>query len=357
MKKFLAVLLCLCMVFALCACGKTADTSTAPTDEVPAENTPTESGSGKEFTPQTVKLAHVAGEESALNQALLEFAKLVNERTNGDISVEVFAGGMLGNETELKEMVSMGTIEMTSMGWALMTNKLPYSISYFGYYQMLDREEMNAFYDSDTAQLFYDAYEAATGVRVIGHSFYQAERNLMATKPIEKLEDLKNFKIRVPAGVAVDLDAWASWSCNPVGMALSEVFTALEQGAIEAVEIPCSYMYTYSFADAGAKYLMLSGHQIYNNLLGVNSAWFESLPAEYQQIIIDAEREAGELCKTLEIAQDKEYIDSMVADQNVTVIEWPDDFKAQLKELVTPVYAEQQKLAIEEAEALFAASK
>lgn len=355
MKKALALILCLCMVLAMCACGKTgAPASGAPASEAPASEAPTsEALAGKiDFEPQTVKLAHVAAEDSGLNQALLEFARLVNERTNGDITIDVSAGGILGTEPELKEMLSVGTIQMTSMGWSLLTNKLSYSIAYFGYYLMLDRDELNAFYDSETAQLFYDAYEKATGVRVIGHSFYQAARDLMANKPLENLNDLKGFKIRTPNGVAVDIESWSAWNCSPVPMALSEVYTALEQGVVDGVECPCSYLSNYGFADAGAKYLMISEHQIYNNLLGVNAEWFDSLPAEYQEIIIEAEKEAGELCKKLEMEQEQAYIDKMVNEQGVTVIEWSDEFKQQLKEMVAPVYEENMKLAIEEANAL-----
>lgn len=302
--------------------------------------------------PQKVKLAHVAGETSALNKALLKFAEMVKERTNGEIEIEIFPAGILGGETELKEMVSMGTIQMTSTGWSLLTNKLSYSIAYFGYYQMLDREELAAFYSSDIAQKFYDAYEKVTGVRVINTNFYQAPRNVMASKPIENLEDLKGLVMRTPNGVAVDLEAWASFGCQPVGMAISECFTAFEQGVIQAVEMPCSYMSSYSFAEAGAKYLMKSEHQIYNNLMGVNAQWFDSLPAETQQIIIDAANEAGELCKEYEMADDQVYIDTMVNEQGVTVIEWSPEFKAQLKELVTPVYLANQAKALEEADAL-----
>ena len=355
MKKLIALLLAAIMVFALCACG--SQPAAAPASGT--ETTTTEPGSADpaaaalpEIEPQTVKLACIAAEESGLGKSLNKFAELVGERTNGKITVDVFLGGILGTEPEMKEMVSMNTVQMVSMGWSLLTNKLSYSIAYFGYYQMLDRDELEAFYESDTAHLFYDAYEAATGVRVIDHSFYQAPRNVMTSRPVENLEQMKGLVMRTPAGVAVDLDAWKSFGANPVGMALSECFTAFETGTIEGVELPCSYMYTYSFADAGAKYVIRSEHQIYNNLMGVNAAWWDSLPAEYQQIILQCAKEAGEYCKELEIAQEQEYIDAMVNDQGCTLIEWTPEFKAQLKELVTPVYLEQQKLAIEEAKAL-----
>ncbi|NLV58384.1 MAG: TRAP transporter substrate-binding protein [Clostridiales bacterium] len=330
MKKVLSILLVVLLLFGV----------TAAVAEV------------SKIEPQKVKLAHIAGETSALNRALLKFADLVKERTDGQLEIEVFAAGILGGETELKEMVSMGTVQMVSTGWSLLTNKLSYSIAYFGYYQMLDRDELNAFYSGEIAKKFYDAYEKATGVRVINHNFYQAPRNVMAVKPIEKLEDLKGLVMRTPNGVSVDLEAWASWGCQPVGMAISECFTAFEQGVIQAVEMPSSYMSSYSFAEAGAKYIMKSEHQIYNNLMGVNAQWFDALPADIQQIIIDSANEAGDYCKELESADDQAYIDDMVAKQGVTVIEWTPEFKAQLKELVTPVYLENQKKALEEADAL-----
>lgn len=339
MKKVIALLLSLVMVLALCACGQTA----APATDAPAAEPAEEST----FEPQTVKLALVVNEGTPVADCSKAFAEAVTEKTNGDITIEVFAGGVLGAETELKEAVANGTVQMVNLGWSLLSNVFSYSMSYIGYYELPDRDAMNPFFAGEDAQKLYDAYEQSTGVRVISTNWQQGNRHAIATRPFSNVDELKGLVIRTPAGVTLDLNAWTAWGAAPTGMALSEVYSAIEQGVIEAVECPLDYLWNYKFNEAGANYLMLTGHQLYNNLVAVNAEWFDALPEEYQQIIIDCANEAGDEQTKLVIEQEDSYI-QMFKDAGVTVVEIPDDVKAQLKELVAPINAEQRTLCEEE---------
>ena len=87
---------------------------------------------------------------------------------------------------------------------------------------------------------------------------------------------------------------------------------------------------------------MLTEHQLYNNLVAVNTEWFDSLPEEYQQIIIDCANEAG-LEQTKQVVENEANYIQMFKDAGVTVVEISDDVKAQLKELVAPINAEQRE--------------
>ena len=130
-------------------------------------------------------------------------------------------------------------------------------------------------------------------------------------------------------------------------MALSEVYSGIEQGVIEAVECPLDYLWTYSFHEAGAKNLMLTGHQLYNNLVAVNTEWFDSLPADIQQIIIDCANECGDYQTELVLEKEAEYLQNF-KDAGVNVVEISDEVKAQLKELVAPINAEQKAMCDKE---------
>jgi len=343
MKKLFALLLALAMVFSLCACGA----KEAPAPAEPEAETETEAPAEPAFEPQTVKLALVVNDGTPVAECSKAFAEAVKEKTNGDITIEVFAGGVLGTEVELKEAISVGAIEMVNLGWSLLSNKFSYSMSYIGYYELSDRATMNEFFEGPEAQRLYDAYESQTGVRVISANWQQGNRHTIASRPFSNLEELKGLKLRTPAGVTLDLDAWGAWGASPTGMALSEVYSAIEQGVIEGVECPLDYLWNYKFNEAGATYLMLTGHQLYNNMVAVNAEWFDSLPAEYQQIIIDCANEAGVAQTEQVVAQENDYI-AKFEEAGVTVVEISDEVKAELKELVAPINAEQRALCEEE---------
>lgn len=364
MKRLVAIFLILAMVFCFAACSASdADDTSSPakdsnqsSDNSDAkDNDSDKSASGlTKIDPQTVKIASIAGDESPLNDAINKFCDLVYEKTDGMIKVENFAGGILGSEPELKEAVSLGTIQFVSMGWSLLTNKLPSSIAYLGYYQFLNRDELNEWYKGDIAQYFFDVYEKATGVRVINTGFTQSARDIISMKPFYSLDDMKGVKARTPSGVELDLKVWSAWGTVPTGMALSEVYSAMEQKVIECIELPVSYMYSYSFAETGCKYLMMSEHQLYSNLTGVNVEWFDSLPADIQDVILECLDEAAVYCTDVELSMEQTYIDNMVAEQGVEVIEVSDDFKKELQSLIQDLYDAEKETAIEEADALLA---
>ncbi len=328
MKKILAFTLALCMIFALCATSASAD------DKV-----------------YKAKMALVVNEGTPVADCSKEFAEAVKEKTDGHVLIDVYAGGILGAETELKEAVSNGTVQMVNLGWSLLSNRFSYSMSYIGYYELATRDDMNPFFEGPEAQRLYDAYESLTGVRVICANWQQGNRHTIARRPFSNLEELKGLKIRTPAGVTLDLDAWSSWGANPTGMALSEVYSAIEQNVIEAVECPLDYLWNYKFNEAGATNLMLTGHQLYNNMIGVNAEWFDALPEEYQAIIIECAKEAGDEETKQVIAQEDSFI-NMFKEAGVNVVEISDEVKAELKALVAPINAEQKAKCDEELKAL-----
>lgn len=345
MKKLFALVLTLAMVLSLSACGGTKSENSSTTSS--QQTSSGESSGSEKVETQTVKLALVVNDGTPLAIACQKFADDVYEKTNGQIKIEMYAGGTLGTETELKEAISLGTVEMVNLGWSLLSNKFSYSMSYIGYYELDSRDTMNDFFSGAEAQRLYDAYEAMTGVRVISTNWQQGTRHTIATRPFSNLDELKGLKIRTPAGVTLDLDAWTSWGAQPTGMALSEVYSGIEQGVIEAVECPLDYLWTYSFHEAGAKNLMLTGHQLYNNLVAVNTAWFDSLPADIQQIIIDCADECGDYQTKLVLDKEAEYLQNF-KDAGVNVVEISDEVKAQLKKLVAPINAEQKAMCDKE---------
>ena len=328
MKRLLSVLLVLVLAFTLIATASASD-----------------------FAPQTVKLALVVAAGTPVEIASQQFADEVYKRTDGKIKIELYAGGILGNETELKESISLGAIEMVNLGWSLLSNKFSYSMSMIGYYEIESRDTMNAFFDGETAHRLYDAYESLTGVRVIASNWQQGMRHTIATRAFTSLNELKGLKIRTPAGVTLDLDAWTAWGALPTGMALSEVYSAIEQKVIDSVECPLDYLWANSFHEAGATNLMLTGHQLYNNLIAVNAKWFDALPEDIQKIIIDTAIEYGDYQSQLVVEKEEEYLNNF-RNAGVNIVEVPEEMKEELKALVAPINKEQKEKCLDELEGL-----
>ncbi|MBC7189293.1 TRAP transporter substrate-binding protein, partial [Candidatus Aerophobetes bacterium] len=249
-----------------------------------------------------LRMGLISAEGHPVTKASRKFAELVKERTNGEIQIEVFAGGALGGEVEMQDMLSVGTLDLASMG-----NGIP--PTYNPQFQLLQmpylwdsQDQMLAFAKSEIQEEMNERYLKASGVRILASNWDQGARHTLSKRPIYKVEDFKGLKIRVPQ-IPAWVDMWQILGTIPTQIAFPEVYTALQQGVVDAMECPLYWIYASSFHEQ-AKYLILTGHIMYYNQVFINERVFQSLSPEYQRIIKEAALEAGEyeteLTRTLE---------------------------------------------------------
>ena len=281
--------------------------------------------------PTIFRLGLIAADEHPVAKASKKFAELVKERTNGAIEVQVFPGGTLGGEVEQQDMVSNGTLDMTSIG-----NGIPASAN--PQFKLLNmpflwdsQDQMIAFANSSIQDEMNDIYTKKTGIKVLASNWDQGIRHTLTKDPINSLDDFKGVKIRVPQ-LPEWVQVWKALGTNPAQIPFPEVYTSLQQGVVDAMECPLYWIYSTSFYEQ-AQNLILTGHVMYYNHLMINEKKFNKLSAEHQKILVDAALEAGEYETELTRAADKELRGKMEA-KGVTFMEVDRD---QMAKTVRPV--------------------
>ena len=111
MKKILAMIMALAMVFALCACGQSAAPAATAT-EAPAEATADAAPAGPEYNEITLKFGTSSAESSLTAQAFMKWGEYLKEATDGKVNVDVYCSSVLGNNTEMTQGAQMGTIDV-----------------------------------------------------------------------------------------------------------------------------------------------------------------------------------------------------------------------------------------------------
>ncbi len=223
MKKVAALLLVLVMVIGLSACGEEKKES------VKAED----SGEAQQET-ITLKMAHNSPEEHPVHLALVRFAELVQEKTNGSVKVDIFPNGQLGSESEVLEQLQAGAVAMTKVSAAALT-------SYYDGYNaftlpyVFDSEEH--FIKCMESDMVKDLYSKTEELGFIGLTYYTSGARSFYTKdtPILKPEDLNGLKIRV-MGFPSQTEMVEILGGTPVGLPVSEVYTSLQSGVIDGAE-------------------------------------------------------------------------------------------------------------------------
>lgn len=170
-----------------------------------------------------------------VKQSMAEFGRLLEEKTNGKLTVEYYPDGQLGTEREFIEMVQTGVIDFTKVaGSALESFSNIYSI--FGLPYLFDSED-HFYRVMDNKEIMDKFYKSTEHLGFIGLTYYDSGQRSFYTKgrPITKPSDLKGMKIRVmQSETAIKMITLMGGS--PVPMSNSETYTSLQQGILDGAE-------------------------------------------------------------------------------------------------------------------------
>ncbi|KEA63957.1 TRAP-type C4-dicarboxylate transport system, periplasmic component [Marinobacterium lacunae] len=264
--------------------------------------------------------AHAHPVEDSQHLAAEHFAAQVKERTQGEVTVRIFPNGQLGDDAGMIAGVRGGSIDIELSG-------NPYFSGLVGELNVLDLPFL--FEDAAQAYRVLDGevgqdllgFMGAKGIK--GLAFWEIGfRNLTNSRhAVNSADDIKGLKLRTtpnPAHIA----AFKTLGANPVPMPFAELFTALETGTVDGQENPVTLIRSANL-DAVQKYLSLTAHAYTAAPLIMNKAKFDSLPAEYQLVVVEAAREAAQYQRNLNserMATDLEYLKA----QGMQVVAQPD---------------------------------
>ena len=269
MKKSMAVILAAVLAAStLAGCGGSQSsapaTTTAPAAADATQAAPDTQAAAQETTKAASKdtivlrLAETQTETYPATMGAIEFARLVEERTEGRIKIEVFTGGQLGgDEQAILEQVQFGAIDFTRVNFAPMTEFAPILNLLQMPYLFTDADHMHKVIDSEIGKELLDSVEAGN---FIGLALYDAgTRNFYnSVRPIKTVEDMKGLKIRTTQSqLIVDMVEALGASATP--MAFGEVYSSLQTGVIDGAENNW-VSYDQNSHYEVAKYISLDGH-------------------------------------------------------------------------------------------------
>lgn len=216
-----------------------------------------------------------------------KFAEDVKAKTNGAVDVQVFDSAALGTQREALEGMLVGTMNGT-----VALEPLTYwiaDIDIFSIpYLFEDQEHLQKFLDGPYGKELEDKI-IATGFRPITY-FMRPPRQITSKRAINSVDDIAGLKIRVPetkAGPA----AFEAMGAKPVTMPYSEVYSALEQGVIEAQENPLNQIISSRFYEV-QPFLALTNHQFQIAYMLLDERTFSSFDEETKKIIYECAADA-----------------------------------------------------------------
>ena len=184
-------------------------------------------------------------------------------------------------------------------------------------YMYSGADHFMAVWSSDLGDEIKEAAGEASGFKLMGGA-YRGPRVVTATKKMETIDDFKGFKLRVP-NLEVYLKTWQWLNTSPTPLAMNEVYTALQQNTVEGQENPFADSLNYSF-DEVCKYWIKTNHVYSCNLFMMDQTYFNSIPEEIQNAVIEAAEYAGQEISAVQKQRDQEA-EQKVLDEGCEVIE------------------------------------
>jgi tripartite ATP-independent transporter DctP family solute receptor len=260
---------------------------------------------GAALAQQKLKFAHVYEVSEPYHTAAVWAAGEIGKRTNGRYMMEVFPASSLGKETDINQGLTLGTVDIIYTGQLFAgRNYGPISIG-GAPYMFRDFDHWKKFATSPVFDELAEGYQkASAGNKVVAITYY-GERHTTANKALNKPDDMKGLKIRVPDAPLYTLFPRAT-GANPTPIAFAEVYLALQNKTVEAQENPLPTIEAKKFYEVQT-HINLTGHITDALLTIIGGPTWSKLSDADKKIFTEVFREAAQRA-TAEIIQNEQKL-------------------------------------------------
>lgn len=300
------------------------------------------SGVQAEAKKLTLRLGHPMAPGNNVTVGYEKFKQLVEERSNGQVKVQIFDSAILGSDRVTTESAQKGTLDLSSSSSPNMANfskaflvfDLPYITrpeNQQKLYEALDNGELGKYLDADCEKI---------NLKPIMYSEYGYRNFVTTNKEIKSLTDLKNLKVRTTAS-PVEVAVAAKLGMNPAPIAWGEVYTALQQGTVEAEGNTFSLLNDAKHTEV-LKYAIDSAHNYSMHILLMNKKKFDGLSPEIQEVILSSAKDALAYQRGITADLEKKATEAFVA-QGIKIHTLTPEQRAEFVEATKPVWSEFEK--------------
>jgi tripartite ATP-independent transporter DctP family solute receptor len=239
----------------------------------------------------------------------LYFKKLVEKNTKGQILVDFFPAGQLGSTSEMFQATVSGAQQMVLVSPGQCAAILPKMSSLVLPYLYRDDNHQLKVMKRLSSLLGEEEFAAKTGLRILNVR-RRTPRHLNTKFPVNKIEDIKGLKIRVPQN-PLSLAIWKALGAVPTVIPATETYTALATGTVDAQENPFDSIWQWKYYEL-AKYCALTAHTRDITLMVINNKCWNSLTKKQQKIIQDAADKNAKMGIKDALETEKEYYNCLV---------------------------------------------
>ena len=285
MKKIILSVLMVTALFVLAACGSSSN-----------------GGSGSSSDKIVLKFGHHLSENHTLGKQADLFAQKISEKTDGRITVDVYANGQIGDQRDLIEGLKIGTVDMSLGDTAVVSNYYT-PLGILDLPQMFETmEEGMEIVSGELGDVFKEEIEQQIGIKTlviepVGYRFTVLGKD----KKVSSLDEFNGLKLRTLESPQI-VGTFKELGVQTVALPTGEALSAMETGVVDGLESNAEFLSTINIWDLG-KYIVETNHNLTFETINISTATWAKLSAEDQKLILE----------TLDESVDAYFQDSLAA--------------------------------------------
>ncbi|WP_281889839.1 C4-dicarboxylate TRAP transporter substrate-binding protein [Paenibacillus sp. YYML68] len=302
-NKSMSALLALVLTASLtAACGQTKE---AP-QQAAKPDAATSGATKPEAKPQeapsqkfVLNFGHVLSESDPYHAGYLSWAKNVSERTKGALEIKVYPNSQLGVEEDIIKQIKDGKSLGYNTDSARMSSFIPEMAVMNAPYFVDSLDEVIKLNDTPTVKAWKEKLEKEHKIKILSFNWVQGFRHMVMNKPAKTPEDLKGSRIRTP-GAPIWQESIRAVGATPVALPFGEIYSGIQKGTIDGADNVYNSTLNSKLFEV-TKYVNETKHILLINFAIVSADFFNSLPADYQQILMEeSDKAAIETSKKIE---------------------------------------------------------
>lgn len=335
MKKALSLMTGAALMATLLAgCGAASASSTpSSTAQSAASSAGEAAGSFDDVDAEvTLTMSHQMAAEHSINKTAEEFARLVQEKSEGKMAVEVYPSATLGTETENLQALTNGTLDCAVIACEFYANYVDEAGIFCLPFMYTDYQDCYDKLHGEAGETVATMILDNTNVRVLDYYVLPFRQIFTVDREIKTVDDMKGLVIRIPDSNTYKT-TFTQLGAAPTAVSWGETYTALDTGVVAAVEnIPESIM-SASMQEV-CKYVNVTNHLIAPTTISISDQVYSGLTAEQQAIVDEAAKEACEFGMEQTVSGSEANFDALagagltVVDTDVATLEGAIDYAA-----------------------------
>jgi len=274
-------------------------------------------------------------DEHAFTKALVRFEELVKKYYGKPINFVLHKNSSLGLEKQYFEYMAQGkAVDYGIVSPAHMSTFSRAAPFIDAPFLFRDLDHWNKVLDADLLAPIADEIAKKADVMLIGYAG-GGVRNIFINKPMGSLAEIKGLKVRVQ-GAPIWSRTFQAAGMAPTVIAYNEVYNAIQNNVISAGENEAAGVESMKFYEV-APHLAMTEHAITIRPICFSAKTFKALPADLQQAIIKAGKEAGAYGRQVESSEDAQKLEALEKAGRLKRVPFKD--RAEMAKLVEPVIA------------------